>query len=192
MRAHFRKTGDCLCKFLCDDSRLQRPQTNPFDPFHFMNRKNQRQKAFSCIDPVRAQMDSGKNHFLITICRQRLHFLYNTFQRTASHTASRIRNNTIGTELITSILHLQICPRMFRSLIQRKLLIFLGLIDINDFSFQLRIIRFQNLYNIMLPVISHNDINTLVHLLLLRLDITSCCHNNGIGIHLSRPVEHLP
>ena len=87
------------------------------------------------IDPIRTQVDSGQYDFAISICRKMTHFLHYALRTAAAHPPSRIRNNAVGAKLVASILHFDICSRMFSGLRQMQLLIFMCMIDIDHFFF---------------------------------------------------------
>ena len=76
-------------------------------------------------------MDSCKDHFLIPFFRKCTDLLQHTFNIPASDTASCIGNDTVRTELIASVLNLDICPYMFCCMINGKFLILFCLIDLD-------------------------------------------------------------
>ena len=141
-------------------------------------------------------MDSCKNYFPIPFFCKGMDFLQHTFNVTASDTASSIRNNTVRTELIASVLNLDICPYMFCCMINGKFLILFCLIDLDHMGTMARFvfrIFGQCLHNIDLLVISQNKINGFVFFQFLAtgLYITARCHHDRFRIHFFCFVEHL-
>ena len=141
-------------------------------------------------------MNSCKNYFLIPFFCKGMDFLQHTFNVTASDTASSIRNNTVRTELITSVLNFDVCPYTFCCMINGKFLILFCLIDFDHMGTMARFvfrIFGQCLHNIDLLVISQNKINGFVFFQFLAtgLYITARCHHDRFRIHFFCFVEHL-
>ena len=141
-------------------------------------------------------MDSCKDHFLIPFFRKCTDLLQHTFNIPASDTASCIGNDTVRTELIASVLNLDICPYMFCCMINGKFLILFCLIDLDHMGTMARFvfrIFGQCLHNIDLLVISQNKINGFVFFQFLAtgLYITARCHHDRFRIHFFGFVEHL-
>ena len=140
-------------------------------------------------------MDSGQNHFLIASCCKCTYLVQHFSNLSAANTASRIRDDAIRTELVASVLHLDIGPYMFCRIAYGKLLVFFCLVDLDHFYFfgVFFFIFFQRFYDLLFLIISKDQIHSAVlfQLLCICLDITSCCHNNGIRIHFFCLMEHL-
>ena len=141
-------------------------------------------------------MNSCKNYFLIPFFCKGMDFLQHTFNVTASDTASRIRNNTVRTELITSVLNLDVCPYMFCCMINGKILILFCLVDLNHMGAMSRFIFrifCQCFHNIDLLVISKYKVNGFVFFQLITtgLYITSRCYHDCFRIHFFCFMKHL-
>ena len=115
MRTYLRQASQFFCKFFRHDTRFQRTQTDPFDPFNSMYRADQIQESFCLLSififpfqSVRTEMDSGKHHFLIPMFRKCTHLFHYVFFFPAAHASSRIRNDAVGTELVAAILYILI------------------------------------------------------------------------------------
>ena len=78
-------------------------------------------------------MDPCKDNFFVTSCRKGTYFLKDLCDLSAAHTASCIRDDTVSTELVASILDFDIGTYMFCGVTDGKLLVFLCLVDLDDF-----------------------------------------------------------
>ena len=146
-------------------------------------------------------MNSCEHNFLIAIGRKCTHFFHNFFFSSASDTTSHVWDDAVCTKLVTAVLYFNICPCVFCSLGQMEFFVFFRVIDINDFLlhkhtvcfFSFLLILLKNLDQILLLIISDDNINTFIDLIavFLRLHITSRRHNDCIWIHLFCPMDHL-
>ena len=137
-----------------------------------------------------------QHNFFISICCKTCNLFHHIRFLSASDPASGIRYNTVTAELVTSVLHFDIRPRMFRSLRQMKRFILLCVIDIEYFlpeSLLAFLVFSENTQKILLLIIANHNVNAGVYLpfLLHCLDVTSCCHHHCIRIHFFRFVKHL-
>ena len=142
-------------------------------------------------------MDSCKNYLLISFLGKCTDFFQHTFNIAASHTASCIRNDAVGTELVASVLNLNVRSYMLRCMINGKILVFFCLIDLDHVRAVARFVLgifCQCIHDISFPVIAKHKINSLILFQLVStcLYIAACCHNNGLRIHFFCFVEHLP
>ena len=124
MRTEFFHRCQPFHKFFSHDPRFQRAQTNPFDSIYRRDPSDHIQQIFIFqISPVRIQMNTSQDDFFITTHCQTFCLCFNIFDLPASYPSSCIRNNTIGTELIASILDLHICTGMLCCVGQAQFLI---------------------------------------------------------------------
>ena len=141
-------------------------------------------------------MDSCKNYLLISFLCKCTDFFQYTFNITAPHTASCIRDDAVGTKLITSVLNLYICSYMLRCMIDRKIFVFFCLIDLDHVRAVARFVLSifcQCIHDISLLVVAKHKVDRLVFFQLFSacLHITACCHNNCIRVHFFCLVKHL-
>ena len=119
MRTDFRFFRDGGDKFLAHHARLQRAEPDPLYALHTRDGAEQRQQSrisAAClivgnILPVQAvapDMNSGDHNLPDALCRKPLYFLQHLLRAAAPHPASRVGNNTIGTELIAPVLNFDI------------------------------------------------------------------------------------
>ena len=204
MRTYLRQASQFFCKFFRHDTRFQRTQTDPFDPFNSMYRADQIQESFCLLSififpfqSVRTEMDSGKHHFLIPMFRKCTHLFHYVFFFPAAHASSRIRNDAIGTELVASILHFQICPCMLCCSGKMEALILEGMVNVNDLLHLFRNvffkIFFQKADQILFFIIPDYNIYILIQLthIRLRLHITAGRYDHCIRILFSGTMDHL-
>ena len=123
MRAYFRKRRNAFHKFLCDDPGFQRSQPDSSDPFYIVDGTDQRQKIFFFlilkIHSVGAEMDSCKNHLLVSLCRKCFHLVDDLIRPAAAHPSSGIGNNAVCAELVASVLNFDIGSYVFRRMADR-------------------------------------------------------------------------
>ena len=141
-------------------------------------------------------MDPGKDDLLISPVCQSTHLLKDIFLRPAAHSSPGIWNDTVGTELVAPVLHFDVSSHMFRRAADGKPLIFPGSVYLDNAGRLLMFffIFFKNISNLMLLIISQNDIHRHVFFQFRRvcLGVAACRHNNGVRIHLSGFMKHLP
>ena len=150
-------------------------------------------------------MDTGQHDFLVSGLHQTFYFFYHITLAAASDSAARVRDNTISTELIASILYFQECAGVLRRFADRECLVLTVVCHIHEEALTLRVgwfstiltfcqKVFQNIHKIFLLIISDDQINRriLFEFFPSRLHITAAGHDNRIGIHLFRFVQHLP
>ena len=209
MRAHLRHCGDRLCKLFGDDARLQGSETDSSDAVHCINSTDEvEQRLFFAlreIESVGGKVDTGQHDFLVSGLHQTFYFFYHITLAAASDSAARVRDNTISTELIASILYFQECAGVLRRFADRECLVLTVVCHIHEEALTLRVgwfstvltfcqKVFQNIHKIFLLIISDDQINRriLFEFFPSRLHITAAGHDNRIGIHLFRFVQHLP
>ena len=159
-----------------------------------MHCEDQFLQCAAMIDPVRTQMDTGKNHLFASIACQRFYFLYDLFFSAAAYTSSRIGNDAVAAELITAILYLHISSGMLCGFRDRHIFILFCVIDIDQrFLHGTAFIMFQNTDQIFFAVISDNNVDRRVFFQLSSccLHITSGCHHDRMRIHFLCFVQHL-
>src|SRR5688572_4367361 len=107
----FRDQGNDLRRHL---ERLDRTQSQSFQTRVVVEDRNN-EVPQSCpwiqIPTIRAQMNTGKDDFLVASMDQRSNFLDDSYQRQAAASSPNCRNNAEGTVGITAILHFNDCPR---------------------------------------------------------------------------------
>ena len=140
-------------------------------------------------------MDPCKDNFFVTSCRKSTYFLKNLCDLSAAYTSSCIRDDAVSTELVASVLDFDIGTYMFRGVTDGKVLVFLCLVDLDDLYLlgMFFFVFFESFYDLFLLVVSKDQVHSTVcfQFLCVCLDITSCCHDNGIRIHFFCFVEHL-
>ena len=203
MRTDFRKGRELTGKLFGHDPRLQRPQTNPHDPVHFVNLPDQlHQMSLPVkIDPVGAQVDSRKDNLPVSVLRQVRHLSDDLLHCPAPHASSCVRDDTISTELVAAVLDFDIRPRVISRPGQMKRLILLRPPDLFHLSYTrmlpasfgaLTLIFLENPDKILFVIISEHNIDARIHFFsILRLDITSGSHNHRIRVHLPGAMKHL-
>ena len=141
-------------------------------------------------------MDTCKHNFLISISCKPFHFIYYITGSTASYSPSCIWNDTIRTELVTSVLYLYIRSCVFRYLIYLKFFIscfFVINIKYIIITAVVLIILIKYINNINLYIIAKNNIHRIILLnaVLIRLNITAGSYNYSFRIHFLCLMKHL-
>jgi len=78
-------------------------------------------------------VDAGKHHLFISIPGKFLYLPYHAVMAAASDPSPRIRDDAVRAELVAAILHLDICPCMFRRPAQMQFLILVNMVDVYQF-----------------------------------------------------------
>ena len=241
MRTYLGNRRQAIHKFLRNNPGLQRPQPDPLNPIHLSDFTHQIQqisplhsrpaqilsifqiiaiRLINKIHTIGTDMNSRKHNLLIPLPGKPPDLLQDILLLPAAHPPPGIRNDTIGTELITAVLDFDIRPgTLGRSPIllipprKRHFLISLLPGNIHHRRMMKRLhIRssiparlspipltllkksLQNRQKILLPVIPHSQVNTPVQqsLFLPRLHITPHSNHHRIRVPLLRPMQHLP
>ncbi len=155
-------------------------------------------------------MDSCQDHLPEALTCQPLHFLNYQLGIPAADPAPGIGNDAIGTELIASVLDLQIGPGMASQLMKSQGLIILipgyimdetpvlGLMSPGPvfllFYFPVRIILVKDGHDILFPVIANQQVRLAVikHFTAPGLDIAAGRGHHCVRILPAGPVDHLP
>ena len=124
------------------------------------------------------------------------HFLQDIFFPAAPDPAPGIRDDAVGTKLVTAVLNLNISPRMPASLSQHHFFILIGMVDIYDIHGGLPFLQifFQNGDNFFLTVIADGQVNGFIlpDRLFPGLYITAHRHHHCLWVTPPGTVQHLP
>ncbi len=158
MGAELRKRRQPPCSLCGDDPRLQRPQSDPFQPAYLMNPFCQlRQPAVpiisglqpsllsfsfrAChtlrflsalpeINPVGTDVDTREHHFPVTGFYKSPHLFQDILHSAAPDPSPGIGNGAVRAELVAAVLNLDIGPGMPGCAFQPHLFILIGMADI--------------------------------------------------------------
>ena len=147
------------------------------------------------IDPVGTQVDPRQYDFFIVAFRQFPHLAQDILHHAAAHPAAGIRDNAVSAELVASVLDLDIGSRVIARLRQMQGFIFAGAADVFDLRGRSALCRVfvQDPHQVFFMIVSEHNVNArILAFPVLRLDVAARCHDDGVRVHLPRPVQHLP
>ena len=179
--------------FIGQQVRFNGRDTITFDTFHLVKRLHQIEEGFSGSLPKVANVHTSNDYFLTAFGSCLTGLRYNVFDFTVTASSTGKRNGTIGTEIITSVLHLQEITGTVSSRTGRS-----KTADILEFtSHRLTLIMLlqisQELHDAAFLFGSQHHIHSLnrSYLFRLQLGITSCHHHKSTRMILYQPVNGL-
>ena len=216
MRTKLRNRRQPSGKLFCDDTGLQRTQTDSANAVHLCDFLQQRNQigAFKCRSPqifsvfqvisvrlsdkihaVGAQMNTGDDYLLKAFFRQPSYLSQHILLLSAPDASTHKWNDTIRAELVAAVLNLDIRARVLRALLHAHFLILPHGADVCHSAgvcSMLLQIRLQNLHDILFMLVSHRQINAVVHsVFLVRLYKAPDRNDNRVRIFVLCPVQHL-
>ena len=140
-------------------------------------------------------MNTGDDDLLKAFFRQPSYLSQHILLLSAPDASAHKRNDTIRAELVAAILNLDIRPCVLRALLHTHFLILPHGADVchgAGVCSMLLQIRLQNLHDILFMLVSHRQINAVVHsVFLARLYKAPDRNDNRVRIFVLCPVQHL-